>query len=142
MTRFDFDSAVNRAREAELLTFNILRHGWKGATNVRDLCGRHLSYDFTVDLPGRGHTRIDSKVVQKSYTSIFWETRHEPSARAWGQDGVDMLFYWMPDPDRGYAIDLDLARPIVAGAIIQSAAWIIHPAEAAVSGGPTATPCR
>ncbi len=112
MTRFDFDSAVARAKVAEQVTLNILRCGWMGATNVQDLRRQHLAYDFQADLADQG-VRIDAKVVQKSYQSIFWETRHDPPAKAWGERGVDMLFYWMPEPDRGYVIDLRIARPIV-----------------------------
>ena len=115
-TSFDFKSQAERSQWAENQTHKILKRGWRGATDVIFVPGLYRRYDHIAYLPEWGRdVWIDTKAVNASYTSIFWETRHEGiNSLAWGQDeAVDMLFWYM-NPRPTYVIDLTKARPIVA----------------------------
>lgn len=114
-TSFDFRAQAARSKWAEGQTHRILKRGWRDARDVIYVAGQYRSFDHIAFLPGWGRdVRMDTKAVSKSYTRIFWETRHEGiDSLTWASDQqVDMLWWYM-NPSPTYVIDLTKARPIV-----------------------------
>lgn len=109
---YDFSSAMQRGEVAERITHNILvRGGWHGATNVRNVARQRRSYDHLCDLPGQPDVRIDSKIRERRYPDILFETRHVHDdgheVPGWGTKGeTDLLFYYLPEPLSVHVIDV------------------------------------